>query len=116
VIRANRKRGKNPIEKLAEEANLTAREWRELEQGRLTVSYTTLTTVLKRLGIPLGPFFDTDADDFFPFARMAFGTDPRDLPGEEANELYALYVELMAFREQRSEGSSGSKKNSGRTE
>jgi transcriptional regulator with XRE-family HTH domain len=106
LIRTVRKRRGIPIPKLAEEVGLTPVEWLALEWGRLRVSYTTLTSILALLGISLAEIFGTKNDDFFPFVRLCMGKDPSDLTGGDADELYDLYLDLLAFRRMRSRTSS----------
>lgn len=104
LIRAIRKRRSQRIPKLAEEVGLTTAEWLALERGRLKVSFSTLADILDLLGIPLERVFDAKRDDFFPFIRLAMGSDPADLAAGEADEMYDFYLEVLEFRRERGNG------------
>ena len=104
LIRAMRKRGRNPTRKLAERVGLTVNEWYAVEQGAHRLSFSNLRRVLDLLDIPVKTVFNSGKDDFFPFVRLACGTDPADLKPEEADEIYGLYLEILKFRREVSKG------------
>ncbi len=109
LIRAMRKRGRNPTRKLADKVSLTIHEWYAIEQGAHRLRFSTLRSVLDLLDIPVKTVFSTRKDDFFPFVRLTWGSDPGDLEPEEADEIYDLYLEVLEFRRERSKvpGKSG---------
>ena len=116
LIRNTRRRVKNPIQKLADEVNLTSDQWRALELGKLKLSFSTLSSILNLLGLPLPTVFNSKKDDFFPFVRLCMGKDPIGLTDEEADEIYDLYLELHEFRQKRSKSTDQSRANADETE
>ncbi len=102
LIRDTRKSLDIPIPRIVKKVDISASEWRELEAGTLRVSFSTLTSVLDLLHIPLQTIFNTKKDDFFPFIRLAMGKEPRDLGAAELDEMHALYLDLLTFRRMRS--------------